>query len=157
MFENLKEVEQRFEDIQVKLSDPATFTDNELFTKLMKENKQLTPIVEKYREYCAAIQAEADGKEMLQEGDVDADLKEMLQEEIETAKKNLGDALLEKGLVTEDEHKSGFYTYIDGIRADYNKDGAWWCFTKGGESVMVGANELEIANGDTFEITNTPA
>ena len=76
---------------------------------------------------------------------------------IETGKKNLGDALLEKGLVTEDEHKSGFYTYIDGVRADYNKDGAWWCFTKGGESVMVGANELEIANGDTFEITNTPA
>ncbi len=76
---------------------------------------------------------------------------------IETDKKNLGDALLEEGLVTEDEHKSGFYTYIDGVRADYNKDGAWWCFTKGGETVMVGANELEIADGDTFEITNTPA
>ena len=76
---------------------------------------------------------------------------------IETEKKNLGDALLEEGLVTEDEHKSGFYTYIDGVRADYNKDGSWWCFTKGGETVMVGANELEIADGDTFEITNTPA
>ncbi len=76
---------------------------------------------------------------------------------ITTAKKNLGDALLEAGLVTEDEHKSGFYTYIDGVRADYNKDGAWWCFTKGGETVMIGANELEIADGDTFEITNTPA
>ncbi len=76
---------------------------------------------------------------------------------IETEKKNLGDALFEEGLVTEAEHKSGFYTYIDGVRADYNKDGAWWCFTKGGETVMVGANELEIADGDTFEITNTPA
>ena len=76
---------------------------------------------------------------------------------IETDKKNLGDALFEKGLVTEDEHKSGFYTYIDGVRADYNQDKAWWCFTKGGESVMVGANELKIADGDTFEITNTPA
>lgn len=76
---------------------------------------------------------------------------------IETDKENLGDALLEEGLVTEDEHKAGFYTYIDGVRADYTKDGAWWCFTKGGETVMVGANELKIADGDTFEITNTPA
>lgn len=76
---------------------------------------------------------------------------------IETDKKNLGDALLEEGLVTEDEHKAGFYTYIDGVRADYTQDKAWWCFTKGGETVMVGANDLEIADGDTFEITNTPA
>lgn len=76
---------------------------------------------------------------------------------IETDKKNLGDALLEEGLVTEKEHKSGFYTYIDGVRADYTADGAWWCFTKGGEIVMVGANELKISDGDTFEITNTPA
>lgn len=76
---------------------------------------------------------------------------------IETDKKNLGDALLEEGLVTEDEHKTGFYTYIDGVRADYTADKSWWCFTKGGETVMVGANDLEIADGDKFEITNTPA
>ena len=76
---------------------------------------------------------------------------------IETDKKNLGDALFAEGLVTEEEHKSGFYTYIDGVRADYNQDKSWWCFTKGGETVMVGANDLEIADGDTFEITNTPA
>ncbi|MBQ3548190.1 MAG: DUF4430 domain-containing protein [Clostridia bacterium] len=76
---------------------------------------------------------------------------------IETTKKNLGDALFEEGLVTEDEHKSGYYNYIDGVRADYTKDGAWWCFTKGGETVMVGANDLKITDGDKFEITNTPA
>lgn len=76
---------------------------------------------------------------------------------IETTKKNLGDALFEEGLVIEDEHKSGYYNYIDGVRADYTKDGAWWCFTKGGETVMVGANDLKITDGDKFEITNTPA
>lgn len=76
---------------------------------------------------------------------------------IETDKKTLGDALLEEGLVTEDEHKSGFYNHIDGVRADYTKDGAWWSFTKGGKDVMVGANDLKIADGDEFEITNTPA
>lgn len=76
---------------------------------------------------------------------------------IETEKKTLGDALYEEGLVTEDEYKSGFYTYIDGVRADYTLDKCWWSFTKGGETVMVGANDLEIADGDKFEITNTPA
>lgn len=76
---------------------------------------------------------------------------------IETDKNNLGDALFQEGIVTEDEHKSGYYSYIDGVRADYAKDGAWWCFTKGGETVMVGANDLKIADGDKFEITNTPA
>ena len=76
---------------------------------------------------------------------------------IETNKKNLGDALLDKSLVTKEEHKSGFYTYVDGVRADYNKDGRWWCLTKGGKEVFTGFNDTRIADGDTFEITNTPA
>ena len=76
---------------------------------------------------------------------------------IETSRENLGDVLLDEGLVTEEEHKTGYYSYIDGVRADYTKDGAWWCFTKGGETVMVGANDLKISDGDKFEITNTPA
>lgn len=76
---------------------------------------------------------------------------------IETNKKNLGDALLDKSLVTKEEHKSGFYTYVDGVRADYNKDGRWWCLTKGGKEVFTGFNDTKIADGDTFEITNTPA
>ena len=76
---------------------------------------------------------------------------------IETNKKNLGDALLQEGIVTEDEHKSGYYSYIDGVRADYTKDGSWWCLTKGGKDVMTGFNKTKIADGDQFEITNTPA
>ena len=76
---------------------------------------------------------------------------------IETDKKNLGDALFEEGLVTEAEHKSGFYSYIDGVRADYTKDGSWWCLTKGGKEVMTGFNKTKISDGDKFEITNTLA
>lgn len=77
--------------------------------------------------------------------------------EISTEAENLGDALLEEGLVTEEEHKTGFYIIIDNVRADYTLDKAWWCFTKGGEEVSFGANELSIADGDRFEITHTPA
>ncbi len=77
--------------------------------------------------------------------------------EISTNAKNLGDALLEKGLVTEEEHKSGFYLTIDGIRADYTLDKAWWSFTQSGETMMIGANDAPITDGDCFEITHTPA
>ena len=76
---------------------------------------------------------------------------------ISTDAENLGDALLQRNLVTEEEHKTGFYTYINGVRADYTLDGAWWCITKDGEETSFGANKLPIADGDSFEITHTPA
>lgn len=77
--------------------------------------------------------------------------------DIETEAEFLADALLEKGLIKEDEYKSGFYTYIDGVRADYNEDKAWWCVTKGGEMTTKGMNELTLEDGDSFEITHTPS
>ena len=77
--------------------------------------------------------------------------------EISTSAKTLGDALYEKELVTEEEYKSGYYTVINGISADYNKDGAWWCITQDGQMTTKGANDLEIKDGDKFEITYTPA
>ena len=83
--------------------------------------------------------------------------KTQKQFEISTDAENLGDALLEKELVTEEEHKTGYYNTIDGVRADYTLDKAWWCFTQGGEMMMVGANDAPITDGDNFEITHTPA
>ncbi len=79
--------------------------------------------------------------------------------EISTDAEFLGDALLEEKIVTEDEYKNGngMYTVIAGERADYTLDKSWWCLTKGGETVNVGINEQPISDGDSFEITNTPA
>ncbi len=77
--------------------------------------------------------------------------------EISTDAENLGDALYEQKLVTVEEYKTGFYNTIDGVRADYALDKAWWCITKGGEMTTKGANDLIIADGDCFEITHTPA
>ena len=58
MFEKLSAVESRYEQIGVELTRPEVASDNATFTRLMKEHSELTPIVEKYREYCAAITAE---------------------------------------------------------------------------------------------------
>ena len=51
MFEKLKDVAARYEQINEKLMDPTVVSDNNQYKTLMKEHKNLTPIVEKYREY----------------------------------------------------------------------------------------------------------
>lgn len=72
---------------------------------------------------------------------------------ITTDEKYLANALADEGIV--EYTKDGLYTTVDGITADFNKDGAWWCVTKSGEMTMVGMNELELADGDKYEITYT--
>lgn len=78
------------------------------------------------------------------------------QYEINTDAEFLADALLEEKIITE-KSSDGMYTVIAGERADYTLDKSWWCLTKGGEMVNVGINDQPIADGDSFEITNTPS
>lgn len=75
--------------------------------------------------------------------------------ELKTDAEFLADALFEKELITEEEYKSGYYTVIDGVTADYNVDKSWWCVTKDGEMTNVGMNELALSDGDAYEITYT--
>ena len=51
MFDKLLEAEKRFNEIEESLADPETVSNQSLYTSLMKEYKNLTPIIEKYREY----------------------------------------------------------------------------------------------------------
>ena len=74
---------------------------------------------------------------------------------ISTDAEYLGDALFEEKIVNEAEYATGFYTEINGVKADYNLDQSWWCVTKDGEMTSVGMNEQVIADGDEFEITYT--
>ena len=74
---------------------------------------------------------------------------------ISTDAEYLGDALFEEKIVNEAEYATGFYTEINGVKADYNLDQSWWCVTKDGEMTSVGMNEQVISDGDEFEITYT--
>ncbi len=89
MFEKLSAVENRYEQIGVELTRPDVASDNATFTRLMKEHSELTPLVEKYREYCAAVKAESEALEMLDAGGLDKDFKELVEEELEEAKKQI--------------------------------------------------------------------
>lgn len=89
MFDKLLGIEARFENVNEQLCDPATVSDQQLYTKLMKELKQLTPVVEKFREYKSYKDTFEESKMLLDEGGMDKDFKEMVQEEFETAKEQL--------------------------------------------------------------------
>ncbi len=89
MFEKLKFTEQHYEEINEKLSDVNVVNDNKLYTQLMREHKNLTPIVEKYREYLKAEENFTEAKELLDGGNLEKDFKEMLQMEYEESKQQM--------------------------------------------------------------------
>ncbi len=64
MLEKLAKAEENYVNIEDKLSDPAVISNNEEYTRLMKEYKSLTPIVEKFRLY-KQTEKERDEAELL--------------------------------------------------------------------------------------------
>ena len=89
MYDKLKEVEARYNDIQEELANPDVVNDMDRYTSIMKEVKTLTPIVEKFREYSAAKQAMEDARQMLDEGGLDPEFKTLCEDEYEEAKANI--------------------------------------------------------------------
>ena len=80
LFENLRVFENRYEELNLKLYDPATAAQRDLYASLMKEHKELEPIVETYRAYCRCQEDLAGARELLEEGQ--RELREMAQQEI---------------------------------------------------------------------------
>ena len=83
MFEKLAVMEQRYEEISERLSDPDIVSDNKLYTQLMKEFKNMSPIIEKYREYKKEKASFEEAKELLDGGGLDKNFREMAQTEYE--------------------------------------------------------------------------
>ena len=89
MLNKLITVEKRFEEVNALLCSGDVASDINKYTALMKELKQLTPIVEKYREYKSAENSYNEAKEMLSEGGLDKDFKEMVEEEYKQSKEDM--------------------------------------------------------------------
>ena len=86
MLTKLKGAEERFEEITSMLYNPDVISDMELYSSLLKEQKNLSPVVEKFREYKTAEETLNESRTLLDEGGLDRDFKEMVQEEYEQAK-----------------------------------------------------------------------
>ena len=88
MFDKLEDLLIRFEEIMGELNEPTVANNQERFRKLMKEQSDLTPIVNAYKEYKKSKQDVEDSLVMLDE-ESDEDMREMLKEELNGAKKRI--------------------------------------------------------------------
>ncbi|WNV57322.1 peptide chain release factor 1 [Oscillospiraceae bacterium NTUH-002-81] len=88
MFDKLEDLLIRFEEIMSELNEPNVTDDQNRFRKLMKEQSDLQPLVDAYKEYKECKQTEADSLEML-EAESDEEMRELLKEELSDAKKRI--------------------------------------------------------------------
>ncbi len=89
MFEKLSFIEQQYDKLADRISDPEVIADQETWRKLCKEHSDMTPIVEKYREYKQNKNTIDDAEIMMNDPDTDKEFKEMLVEEVKEAKVNI--------------------------------------------------------------------
>ena len=90
MFDKLEDLLRRFEEILNELSEPDVTSNQQRFKALMKEQSDLTPIVEAYKEYKKCNQDIEDSIAMLEE-EKDPEMREMLKEENAEAKKRVAE------------------------------------------------------------------
>ena len=95
MFDRLDDILIRYQQVMEELNDPEVVGDQEHFRKLMKEQTDLAPIVEKYTEYKQEKQNEQESLELL-EGESDEEMRELAKEELAASKENI--ARIEKEL-----------------------------------------------------------
>ena len=82
MFEKVKGLCQRMDELEARLSEPGLYDDPDRAAKLLKERNELEPIVTAYRAYTQAQQTITDATELLS----DPDMKELAQQELHEAK-----------------------------------------------------------------------
>ena len=95
MFDKLEDLLVRFEEVLNELGEPGVTDNQERFQKLMKEQSELQPIVDTYKEYKENKETIQDSLSMLEE-EKDEEMREMLKEELSDAKKRVEE--LEKEL-----------------------------------------------------------
>ncbi len=88
MFDKLEDLVIRLEEVLNQLSEPDVAGDTARFRKLMKEQSELTPIVEAYKEYKQNKQNIEDSLAMLEE-ESDEELKALAKEELNESKQKV--------------------------------------------------------------------
>ncbi len=88
MFQKLEDVEKRFDELTAQISDPEVIARTNEWQKLVKEHSDLSPVVEKYREY-KKVQANFEEAKQVLENEQDKELKELAEVEMLEAKEKL--------------------------------------------------------------------
>lgn len=90
MFEKLKQLKLKLEELGKELADPNIYNDQKHFQKVAKEQAELVPIIEKYEEYLKAERDRNDAEEM-RKTETDKDMIDMLEEEYYAAKDKMAE------------------------------------------------------------------
>lgn len=88
MFDRLDDLLKKFEELTQELNNPDVVQDQSRFRKLMKEQSDLSPIVEAYTAYKKAKQTVEDSLMILEEEN-DEEMRDMAKEELSDAKKEI--------------------------------------------------------------------
>jgi len=86
MMDKLNALEQKFEDLNALLADPAITSDQSAYQKHAKAHRDLSPVVEKFREYKEVLNA-IQGTKSLLESETDAEMRKLADEELATLQK----------------------------------------------------------------------
>ena len=82
MLEKLQKIEERLREVERQLADPAVYPDQQKLARLMREQKELAPVVSVYHALLRAQQAQEEAEQMLS----DPELRELAQEEVHSAR-----------------------------------------------------------------------
>jgi peptide chain release factor 1 len=80
-FEKLKDIEARFAEVEAAMSDADVARDPSAYQKLARESREISPIVERFRSYKAALQELTKVQEMIR-SESDPEMREMAHEEL---------------------------------------------------------------------------
>jgi len=163
MLDKLKLTEQRYEEINQQLSQPDVVSDQNRYRSLMKEHKNLSPIVEKYRQYAAAKEASEEAKEILSESGLDRELRDMAQEQLQSSREDMEKYMEELKVLLLPRDPNDDKSVIVEIRGGAGGDEAslfaaalyrmysMYAESKGWKCEIMNANETEV--GGFKEIT----
>ena len=85
MLDKLAAIEAKYSQIEARLAAPETYDDPAQVAKLNKEQNELAPVVETYRQYLRAQEQKEESEALLS----DPEMKELAQEEFLQAKADL--------------------------------------------------------------------
>lgn len=75
---------------------------------------------------------------------------------LKTDAETVGEALLAENLIAGDQSSYGLYVkVVNGIRADYDTDKAYWAFFQNGAYMNTGVDATKFADGDAYELVYT--
>lgn len=86
MINKIKQIYDHYNEVGEKLADPQIISDQAAYTKLMREHKHLTPIIDKYNEYVSYKTALDDSTELLEDSSLDEEMRLLAEEEQKEAK-----------------------------------------------------------------------